>query len=53
MRGYYYWSLTDNIEWAEGFEPRFGLFNVDFATLSRRPTKTVETFRAIRNNIPP
>lgn len=34
--GYLHWSLLDNYEWALGFEPRFGLAEVDFATQERR-----------------
>ena len=52
VRGYYYWSLIDNFEWAEGYGPRFGLYRVDYATFARTPTKAVPTFQAIRANLP-
>jgi beta-glucosidase len=35
VKGYYYWSLLDNFEWAEGFRPRFGLYEMDYATGAR------------------
>ena len=34
VRGYLYWSLLDNYEWAS-FKPRFGLCHVDFDTFKR------------------
>ncbi len=35
LRGYFYWTLIDNFEWAEGFRQRFGLIYVDFASQKR------------------
>jgi beta-glucosidase len=35
VKGYFYWSLLDNFEWASGFEKRFGLYHVDYATQKR------------------
>ncbi len=37
VRGYFHWSLLDNFEWAEGYAPRFGLCETDYATQARRP----------------
>jgi beta-glucosidase len=35
IKGYFYWSLIDNFEWAHGFEKRFGLYHVDYTTQQR------------------
>lgn len=35
VRGYFVWSLMDNFEWAFGYERRFGIVHVDYATQRR------------------
>jgi len=35
VRGYFYWSLLDNFEWAWGYEKRFGIVRVDYDTQAR------------------
>jgi beta-glucosidase len=42
--GYFHWSLIDNFEWLEGFRPRFGLFEVDYATFERRRRPSADLF---------
>ena len=35
VRGYFYWSLFDNYEWAWGYDKRFGIVRVDYDTQQR------------------
>jgi beta-glucosidase len=35
VRGYFYWSLLDNFEWAWGYQKRFGIVRVDYETQRR------------------
>ena len=42
--GYFHWSLLDNFEWLDGLRPRFGLYEVDYATRRRRRRPSAELF---------
>jgi len=45
VEGYFVWSFLDNLEWSEGFHPRFGLVYVDFETQSRIIKASGEWYR--------
>lgn len=45
VRGYFVWSITDNFEWAAGYEQRFGLVHVDYETQQRTPKDSYYWFR--------
>jgi beta-glucosidase len=47
VRGYFAWSLLDNIEWAEGLTKRFGLVRVDFETQQRTPKLSAHFIREL------
>lgn len=47
IRGYMYWSLLDNYEWAQGFDKRFGLIAVDYATMERTIRPSAYVYKAI------
>ena len=47
IMGYSYWSLLDNFEWAEGYEPRFGLVYVDYRTCDRTLKQSAYHYRDI------
>jgi beta-glucosidase len=47
VHGYFQWSLLDNFEWIDGYEKRFGLYHVDFATQKRTPKLSAEFYRSL------
>jgi beta-glucosidase len=45
IRGYFGWSLLDNLEWASGWTKRFGLVRVDPVTGVRTPKDSAHWYR--------
>ncbi len=50
VKGYNFWSLFDNFEWLYGYEPRFGLIEIDYKTLERKPRKSFYAYKEIIKN---
>ena len=47
VRGYFYWSLLDNFEWADGFGPRFGLVEMNYDTMERKIRPSAYEYKKI------
>ena len=45
--GYFHWSLLDNYEWTNGYEPKFGLISVDRKTFERTPKPSLNHLGSI------
>ncbi|WP_221030333.1 GH1 family beta-glucosidase [Actomonas aquatica] len=45
VQGYFYWSIMDNFEWAEGYKDRFGIVHVDYQTQVRTPKDSFYWYR--------
>jgi beta-glucosidase len=54
LRGYFCWTLLDNLEWAEGYAKRFGLVHVDFETQKRTPKDSARWYSNVvsHNGLP-
>jgi len=51
VKSYYYWSLMDNFEWAEGYAKRFGIVHINFETLQRTPKLSAQVYsKVIQSN---
>jgi len=51
LRGYFAWSLFDNLEWAEGWTKRFGVVRVDADTQKRTPKDSALFLREVYRSV--
>jgi beta-glucosidase len=47
LRGYFAWSLLDNLEWVLGYSKRFGIVHVDYATQRRTPKASARFYSEV------
>ena len=47
VRGYFQWSIMDNFEWSEGYQLRFGIIHVDYATQKRVPKDSYHWYQKV------
>ena len=46
LKGYFYWTPFDGLEWTAGYNTRFGLYFVDYNdNLKRIPKQSARWFR--------
>jgi beta-glucosidase len=47
IKGYFHWTLVDNFEWERGWTQRFGLWELDVATQTRRKRLSADLYAEI------
>src|SRR5581483_10249141 len=47
VRGYFWWTLTDNFEWDAGYWLKFGLYCLDVASQTRTKRPAADTYQEI------
>lgn len=47
IRGYFHWSLYDNLEWGSGFTCKFGICHTDFQTFEKTPKDSFWYYKKI------
>jgi len=47
VKGYFHWTLVDNFEWERGWTQRFGLWQLDETTQTRRKRRSADLYAEI------